>query len=93
MQKTLLTILKELFPKVHLYTYTNLTYPGGYWAFSYASKGLCPLKDLDKSRVESSGLKFKYYNHQLHWASFQLPTFLKDEYKTLLSNLPEASFK
>jgi spermidine synthase len=92
MQKTLLGILKELFPKVRLYTYTNLTYPGGYWAFSYASKGLCPLKDLDPRRVEGSGLEFKYYNHQLHWASFQLPTFLKTEYKNLLSKLPEARF-
>jgi len=93
MQKTLLTILKELFPKVHLYTYTNLTYPGGYWAFSYSSKKLCPILDLDSKRVETSGLGFKYYNAALHWASFQLPTFLKDEYKNLLTKLPEISFR
>ena len=93
MQKTLLGILKELFPRVHLYTYTNLSYPGGYWAFSFASKKLCPLKDLSLERVRKENLDFQYYNEQLHWASFQLPSFLKKEYKSLLTPLPQASFQ
>lgn len=93
MQKTLLGILKELFPRVHLYTYTNLSYPGGYWAFSFASKKLCPMKDLSVERVKKENLDFKYYNSQLHWASFQLPSFLKKEYKDMLTPLPEVSFE
>jgi spermidine synthase len=92
MQKTLLGILKELFPRVHLYTYTNLSYPGGYWAFSFASKKLCPLKDLNPERVRQSQLQFQYYNENLHWAAFQLPSFIKREYADLLSPLPQMTF-
>jgi spermidine synthase len=92
MQKTLLGILKELFPKVHLYTYTNLSYPGGYWAFSFASKGLCPLKDLKPERVKKENLEFQYYNENLHWGAFQLPSFMQKEYKNLLTPLPPVRF-
>jgi spermidine synthase len=89
MQKTLLKILKQLFPMVHLYTYTNLSYPGGFWAFSYASKKLCPYKDFAPQKVAASGLDFQYYNAGLHLASFQLPSFLAKEYKDILTPLPE----
>lgn len=92
MQETLLKILKEHFPNVHLYTYTNLSYPGGYWAFSYASKGLCPMMDLDKKKVEAAKFKTSYYNANIHWGSFQLPTFMADNYKKLLTPLPEPRF-
>jgi spermidine synthase len=88
MQETLLKILGEHFSKVHLYTYTNLSYPGGYWAFSYASKGLCPLRDLDFDKIKKASFKTKYYNGPLHLASFQLPTFMADNYKSLLTPLP-----
>jgi spermidine synthase len=89
MQKTLLGILHELFPKVHLYTYPTLSYPGGYWAFSFASKKLCPYKDFSPAKVTASGLDFQYYNAGAHIGAFQLPEFLKKEYKTLLTPLPE----
>ncbi len=92
MQKTLLGILKELFPRVHLYTYTNLSYPGGYWAFSFASKTLCPLKDLNPERVKKENLDFQYYNENLHWGAFQLPSFMQKEYKNLLTPLPQVRF-
>jgi spermidine synthase len=92
MQKTLLGILKQLFSKTHLYTYTNLSYPGGYWAFSFASKKLCPMKDLNLARVQKENLSFQYYNPQLHWASFQLPSFLVKDYKDLLTPLPTPHF-
>ncbi len=92
MQKILLGILKELFPRVHLYTYTNLSYPGGYWAFSFASKTLCPLKDLKIERVQKENLDFQYYNENIHWGSFQLPSFMQKEYKNLLTPLPPVYF-
>jgi spermidine synthase len=92
MQKTLLGILKELFPRVHLYTYTNLSYPGGYWAFSFASKTLCPLKDLKIERVKKENLNFQYYNENIHWGAFQLPSFMQKEYKDLLTPLPPVHF-
>lgn len=93
MQETLLKILGEHFPKVHLYTYTNLSYPGGYWAFSYASKGLCPMMDLDKNKVLQAKFKTEYYNANIHWGAFQLPTFMANNYKKLLTPLPEVQFK
>lgn len=92
MQKTLLGILKDLFPRVHLYTYTNLSYPGGYWAFSFASKTLCPLKDLKIERVKKENLEFQYYNENIHWGAFQLPSFMQKEYKNLLTPLPPVHF-
>jgi len=86
MQGKVLSILHDLFPMVHLYTYTNLTYPGGYWGFSFASKKYCPVADFDGKRADA--LNCKYYNSQLHLASFQLPTFVRDNYKAFLTPLP-----
>lgn len=89
MQETLLKILNEHFPKVHLYTYTNLSYPGGYWAFSFASKGLCPIADIQKEKFKSASFKTTYYNPNIHMGAFMLPTFMAENYKTLLTPLPE----
>jgi len=89
MQKKLVEILSETFANVHLYNYTNLSYPGGTWTFSFASKGLCPLKDFDASRVAKSDLKFEYYNPEVHFGAFALPQFLKQTHGQLLTALPE----
>ncbi|MDB2426099.1 polyamine aminopropyltransferase, partial [bacterium] len=48
MQNKLASILAKKFEVVKFYTYTNLTYPGGLWAFSYASKKLNPLTNFNK---------------------------------------------
>jgi len=75
-QKELLEVLAGLFRRVHLYNYTNMTYPGGLYSFSFAGKGdCCPLGDLDARRVEESGLTFEYYNDAVHRAAFALPEF------------------
>ena len=84
-QVSLLKVLNSVFPKVHVYNYTNMTYPGGLWSFSFASKGLCPLKDFRKEKVETSGLDFDWYNEEIHKASFCLPTFQKKKLSGLLS--------
>lgn len=78
MQNKLLDILNQTFPLVSIYNFSNLTYPGGYWSFTFASKGLHPVKDFSKERVVNSGLKFEYYNEDLHCASFCLPSFMKN---------------
>jgi len=78
MQTKLLSILSELFPVSLIYNFSNLTYPGGLWSFTFASKGLHPLKDFQESRVNKSGLKFDYYNKDIHKAAFSLPTFMKN---------------
>jgi spermidine synthase len=68
-------ILSSAFPILKYYNFTNLTYPGGLWSFSFASKKYHPVQDFNPSRVEASGLKFKYYTANLHSAAFQLPQF------------------
>ncbi len=77
MQQTLLKVLGQVFPLVRLYKYHNLGYPGGLWGFTYASKGLDPVKDFDPLRVKNSGLEFNYYNEETHRAAFMLPQFMK----------------
>ncbi len=83
MQKTILRSVGESFPKVHMYNYSNLTYPAGGWSFTFASKGLCPIKDLDEKRA--SQLDCNYYNTDIHRACFALPQFQKRLFEGLVS--------
>ncbi len=78
-QKSLLGILAALFERVNLYNYTNMTYPGGLWSFTFASKGPRPVTDFAPSRVRASGIEFKYYNSSVHRAAFALPQFMRKE--------------
>ena len=75
MQGVLMKILHSIFPKVRIYNFSNLTYPGGLWSFTYASKGLHPIKDFTEVRVENSGLDFEYYTPAIHRGAFALPQF------------------
>jgi len=75
-QRALLRILGDRFERVGIYNYANITYPGGFWSFTFAARGdLCPLGDLDDARVERSGLAFRYYSPEVHRAAFVLPPF------------------
>lgn len=77
MQIKLLEILGEHFDKVSIYNYSNLTYPGGLWSFTFASNALDPINDFDPARVSKSNLEFNYYNEDIHQAAFALPSFMK----------------
>jgi len=85
-QQSLLKVLNAVFPNNYLYSFSNLTYPGGLWSFTFASKKYHPVNDFDAQRVESSGLEFDYYNAALHSAAFALPTFAKKGLKGLIDN-------
>ncbi|MCB0391224.1 MAG: polyamine aminopropyltransferase [Bdellovibrionales bacterium] len=74
-QQSLLSVLKNQFKNIGLYNYSNITYPGGLWSFSWASDELHPIHDFNERRVAESGLDFKYYNSKLHTAAFCLPQF------------------
>ena len=76
-QVALVKIVSELFPICRLYNYSNLTYPGGLWSFLLSSKKFHPVKDFVPDRVTSSGLDFKYYNEDIHRASFAQPSFIR----------------
>ncbi len=89
MQKSVLTILKSLFPITQIYNYSNMTYPGGIWSFAFASKGLHPLRDLGVSMSGKSWsslqLGCSYYNPEIHQAAFCHPQFMKEALGDLLS--------
>jgi spermidine synthase len=75
-QAALVELLAERFRRVAVYNYTNLTYPGGLWSFSFASRGdLCPTGDFDPRRVAVSGLDFRWYSPAVHLAAFAHPRF------------------
>ena len=83
MQKKLLSIKAELFAKVSIYNYSNITYPGGLWSFSFASKTKDPILDM-RALPDSMTQKFKYYNQAVHKAAFALPQFQKNELKSYI---------
>ncbi|MDG1752040.1 MAG: polyamine aminopropyltransferase [Thalassotalea sp.] len=85
-QQSLLGVLNKVFDQCFLYSFSNLTYPGGLWSFTFATKKYHPINDFDPQRVTSSGLTFDYYNQQLHTAAFALPSFAKKGLEGLILN-------
>ncbi|MBI4678199.1 MAG: polyamine aminopropyltransferase [Elusimicrobia bacterium] len=75
--KNLLAILRPVFRVSLPFLFTNMTYPGGLWAFTFASKGPHPVRDLNRRRA--AGLKgLRWYSPAMHAAAFTLPPFLQD---------------
>ncbi len=77
--RNLFKIMRPIFPVVEVSLFTNLTYPGGLWAFTVATKGLHPVRDFVPARVKTSKLKLSWYNAEIHAGSFACPNFLKKE--------------
>lgn len=89
-QKPMLANQRPFFRRLHVYLFSNLTYPGGLWSFGFASKGLCPLADFDPARVAASGLAMRYYTPRIHRAAFALPAFMAEHLAGILDPLPES---
>jgi spermidine synthase len=85
-QQSLLTVLNKVFPQCYMYSFSNLTYPGGLWCFTFASKKYHPVSDFDSKRVDASELSFKYYNTGVHSAAFALPNFVREGLDDLIKN-------
>ena len=85
-QKSLLNIKAKLFKKTFVYNYSNITYPSGLWSFSMATKG--ELDPFSPTRTEDFIEDFvedlKYYNKEIHKASFALPQFQRKALKEIL---------
>ena len=85
-QKSLLNIKAKLFKKTFVYNYSNITYPSGLWSFSMATKG--ELDPFSPTRTEAFVEDFvedlKYYNKEIHKASFALPQFQRKALKEIL---------
>ena len=85
-QKNLLRVLKEFFPHVGMYNYTNSTYVG-MWAFAFASKQKKLVFQKERFEKQSWTRDLKYYNEDMHHACFALPQNMK---KNLLEFSSEA---
>lgn len=70
--------LIEIFPIAKMYTCFMPIYPSSYWSFGFCSKKYDPIDDFDLSRYNSMNFETKYYNDEIHKASFALPQFVKE---------------
>ncbi|MFP4667443.1 MAG: polyamine aminopropyltransferase [Desulfosalsimonas sp.] len=87
-QRSMFSNQRPFFEKIHMYTFSTLTYPGGLWSFGFASKGTCPIKDFDPARVKASKLETRYYNPAVHRAAFALPEFINNDLTGLIDPVP-----
>jgi len=88
-QAVILSGQRPHFARLHLYNFSNLTYPGGLWSFGFASMGLCPIGDFDPGRVARSGIRTRYHNPRIHRAAFSLPEFVGGNLSGLIDPLPD----
>lgn len=70
--------IKEVFPIAEVYQFHMPTYASGHWLFGFASKKLHPLQDVQMEKWKSFGLHTQYYNPELHFGAFALPTYVKE---------------
>jgi len=70
--------IKEIFPVARVYGFNIPTYASGYWYFGFASKKFDPLIDHKPEEWGKFGIKTKYYNSEIHRASFALPNYVKE---------------
>ncbi len=76
--ETIARRLSSIFPALHMYTAPIPTYPGGYWAFSMATRGI----SLKQRREVPEGLR--YFNSDIFKGAFALPQFLKEKVKGMV---------
>jgi len=70
--------IKAIFPVAKVYGFNMPTYSSGYWYFGFASKKIDPVKDHKPEQWEKFGIKTRYYNSEIHKASFALPNYVKE---------------
>lgn len=70
--------IAESFPLARVYQAHIPTYPSGHWLFGFASKKYHPVKDADFEKWKNLGIKTRYYNANLHKASFALPNYVEE---------------
>jgi len=75
--------IKSLFPIAMVYQAFIPTYPSGHWLFGFASKKYHPIHHFKTSKINQIGQITKYYNAEIHSASFALPNYVKDQLKNI----------
>ncbi len=80
--KKVFNALTEVFDESSMYLGYIPLYPAGMWSFAYASKGIRANDSEVLARVEQGletfGNSLKYYNKDVHSASFALPNFVAE---------------
>jgi spermidine synthase len=67
----------ETFEIAKVYQAFIPTYASGHWLFGFASKHFDPILDFKADAFAELNLKTKYYNEDIHRASFALPNYVK----------------
>jgi spermidine synthase len=70
--------LDQVFSQIFFYQANIPTYPSGYWLFGFASKEYHPTNHFNRKKYEAQKLSLKYYDQEIHRASFMLPKFVRD---------------
>jgi len=68
---------REIFPIVKMYTCFMPIYPSTLWSFAFCSKKYDPIKDFQRKRYDDLKLDLRYYNDDIHLASFAQPQFIR----------------
>ena len=76
--KSIYTKMNMVFPIVKMFTAYIPSYTIGIWCFAFCSKKYDPLINFQKNRYKKLSKKNRYYNDNIHQASFALPNYLKD---------------
>jgi spermidine synthase len=76
--RALFANLSQVFPQVKMYTCFMPIYPSGIWSFGFCSKKYDPVGDFDQQRWKQQQPTTRYYNDEVHRASFALPEFVKE---------------
>ena len=71
--------LNTIFPIVKMFTACIPSYSVGIWCFALCSKKYDPLSDFHENRYKKIKMQNRYYNANIHRASFALPNFIKAE--------------
>lgn len=70
-------LLRSVFPVVTPYTACIPSYPGAQWTWSFCSKGLKPLEQVNEAVAVDLERQTRYYNRAVHQAAFSLPNYMK----------------
>lgn len=78
--KLLYGIAKNIFPVVKMYIAFVPSYVSGIWSFLFCSKHFNPIENFQSSRFDQTRIEMRYYNSEIHKASFSLPSFIKKQF-------------
>ncbi len=75
--------ISKVFPIAKVYMGFVPLYPSGMWTYTFASKKIDPIADFNPEKVRNFNKPLKYYNEEIHKASFALPNFVKEALEKL----------